>query len=142
VETFNKKEREKKKEKRKKEKQLKKEARKENAGGGWESMLAYVDANGNITDTPPDPEEKEEIAAEDIVLGIPKKEETEEDTTIEGTISFYEDSKGYGFIKDDNGENYFFHRNNTSGNPAIGKKVKFEKERNAKGWAAVNVVVE
>ena len=37
-------------------------------------MIAYVDEFGNVTDTPPDPAEREEINAEDIELGIPKKE--------------------------------------------------------------------
>ena len=54
-ETFNKKEKEKKRLKKRQEKQLKKEERKANSkGGGLENMLAYVDENGHITDTPPD----------------------------------------------------------------------------------------
>ncbi len=55
-ETFNKKEKEKKRLKKKQEKQLRKEERKanNNKGAGLESMLAYVDENGQITDTPPE----------------------------------------------------------------------------------------
>jgi hypothetical protein len=53
--TFNKKENEKKRLKKRLEKEKKREARKANApGGGFENMIAYVDENGNLTDTPPD----------------------------------------------------------------------------------------
>ena len=52
----------------------KKEERKANSkGGGLENMIAYVDAYGNLTDTPPDPAEKLEIDAESIEIVIPKK---------------------------------------------------------------------
>ena len=72
MDTFNKKEREKKKEAKKKEKLLKKENRKEKGStGSWESMMAYVDENGNICDTPPDPAAKVEIKAKNIEIGIP-----------------------------------------------------------------------
>ena len=70
--TYSKGEKEKKRLKKREEKQKKKEARKAAAkerGGGIE--FAYVDHNGNLTDTPPDPSLKVEIDAEDIILGIP-----------------------------------------------------------------------
>ena len=77
--TFNKKEKEKKRLKKKKEKEEKKAERKANSsGGGLDAMMAYVDEFGNIVDTPPDESAKEEINAEDIVIGIPPKEEMEE----------------------------------------------------------------
>ena len=41
-------------------------------------MIAYVDENGNITDTPPDPQKKIEVKLEDIEIGVPKNEESEE----------------------------------------------------------------
>ena len=69
-----------KREKKRKEKEAKKLARAENKNSlDDDSMIAYVDQYGNITDTPPDPEEREEINAEDIELGIPKKEKIEGD---------------------------------------------------------------
>ena len=68
-ETFGKKEREKKRLKKKQEKGLRKEQRKANAtGGDFESMLAYVDENGHIVDTPPDPAKRTKIKAENISL--------------------------------------------------------------------------
>ncbi|MBA7572405.1 hypothetical protein ES708_14185 [subsurface metagenome] len=58
-ETFNKKEVRNKKEKKKKEKEKKRLARKESEKkSGLDDMIAYVDANGNITSTPPDPTKK------------------------------------------------------------------------------------
>jgi len=54
-ETFNKKEKEKKRLKKRQDKLKKKEERISNKGdGGFESMIAYVDEDGMITDTPPD----------------------------------------------------------------------------------------
>ena len=143
AETFNKKEREKKKDQRRKEKQSKKKARKENAtGGGWESMMAYVDENGILRDTPPDPKAKKEIKAKHIEIGIPKREKEEIDPILTGVINYFDDTKGYGFIKTADDESFFVHQNNISGQPAKGKKVRFEKEKGAKGWAAVRVVIE
>ena len=82
-ETFGKKEKEKKRQKKKEEKAKKREERKANSeGGGLENMMAYVDELGNITDTPPDPANKAKIKAEDIQLGIPKKDELEEENEL------------------------------------------------------------
>jgi len=58
--SFSKKEREKKKRQKKKEKAEKKADRKQNSqGGDLDNMIAYVDENGRILDTPPEPSEKE-----------------------------------------------------------------------------------
>ena len=53
-------------------------------------MIAYVDEFGNVTDTPPDPAEREEINAEDIELGIPKKEKLPDDAPRLGIVSFFQ----------------------------------------------------
>ena len=37
----------------------------------FEDKLMYVDENGNLSDTPPDPSKKKVIKAEDIPLGVP-----------------------------------------------------------------------
>jgi hypothetical protein len=59
-ETFSKKEREKKRLSKRKEKEEKKAERKANSskGKGLEGMLAYVDENGMISQTPPDTKRK------------------------------------------------------------------------------------
>lgn len=141
-ETFGKKEKEKKRLKKREEKAKRKEERRANSeGGGLENMIAYVDENGNITDTPPDPNAKsEKIKAEDIQLGVPKKEEVEEDAVHEGKVTFFNDSKGYGFIKDlGNQESYFVHINGLTEEVGEGDKVSFELEKGLKGLNAVKV---
>jgi len=142
-ETYGKKEREKKRLKKQEEKRKKREERKANAnkGGSFESMLVYVDENGQFTDTPPDPANKPEIAAEDIILGIPKKEETEpEDPVREGTVDYFDSSKGFGFIIDaENKERYFVHVSGTLEEIVEGNRVSFELERGQKGMNAVKV---
>lgn len=137
-ESFSKKEREKKKARKRKEKLLKKEERKE--GEGY-SEFAYVDEYGNLSDTPPDPKKKEEIDAEDIVIGVPKKEELEaQDTVRKGTVAFFNDEKGYGFIKEKNGDQkYFVHVTGLLEDVVENDRVMFELERGAKGMNAVNV---
>lgn len=143
AETFNKKEREKKRLQKKKEKKFRKDSRKETAGGDWESMIAYVDENGNLQDTPVDPKAKKEVKAKNIEIGVPKREkEEEEDTVLEGVINFFDAAKGYGFIKSEDDENFFMHQSNVSGDPVKGKKVRFEKEKGAKGWVAIKVMVQ
>lgn len=59
-ETFNKREKEKQRQKEKMEKKERMEERKANAvkGKSLDDMLAYIDENGNITSTPPDPKKK------------------------------------------------------------------------------------
>jgi len=140
--TFNKKEKEKKRLKKKKEKEEKKAERKANsAGGGLDAMMAYVDADGNIVDTPPDPTiEKEEIDADSIVLGVPKKVD-EGPKVNEGKVSFYDGSKGFGFIIDNlTQDKYFVHFSKCLEEIAEGDKVTFDIEKGMKGLDAVNVM--
>lgn len=130
-ETFNKKENEKKKQKKQKDKEAKKEERK--AGGGkksFEDMIAYVDEYGNIVDAPPDPTKKEVINAEDIEIGVPKKLETEgDDSQYKGTVTFFNDQKGFGFIKAETGESVFVHINNLTDKIKENDKVLFDVEQ-------------
>ncbi|PKR81695.1 DNA-binding protein [Brumimicrobium salinarum] len=143
-ESFSKREKEKKKAKKKKEKQLKKEQRQEenNQGGSLDDMIAYVDAYGNLTDKPPEDQEREpeEIEAEDIVIGVPPKEDSGEPDVNIGTVAFYDTSKGFGFINDNNnGEKYFFHINNVNFEIQENDKVTYDVVRGRKGMDAVNV---
>lgn len=144
-ETFSKKEVRNKKEKRKKEKVEKRLARKDfEKSGKLEDMIAYVDEFGNITNTPPDPTKvKEEIDLESIEIGIPKRAEQEpEEKERKGSVSFYNDSKGYGFIKDVvSQDSIFVHVNNTLEEIREGDKVSFEIEMGPKGPTAVRVKV-
>ncbi len=142
--TFNKSEKEKKRLKKREDKKKKKEARKAEAkesGGGIQ--FAYVDYNGNLTDTPPDPALKEKIDAESIEIGIPKKDDSDieaYDPIRKGKVSFFDTSKGFGFIIDaDDQEKYFCHVSGLIDQIAENDKVSFELEKGMKGMNAVKV---
>ena len=139
--TFNKKEKEKKRLKKRLEKSQKKEERKGNSqGGDLESMLAYVDENGNLTDTPPDPSKKRKVNASSIEISVPRREEEDEITVRTGRIEFFNDSKGYGFIKElDTQEKFFVHVNGLMQEVKEGDVVTFELERGLKGMNAIQV---
>ena len=139
--SFNKKELEKKKEQKRKEKQKRKEERKASGTSSFEDMIAYVDENGQITDTPPDPTRKQKIELEDIAISIPKKEETE-DPVLKGRVDFFNPDKGYGFIKNLASVNkYFFHISQAPAEITEGDMVTFELERGEKGMNAVRIVI-
>jgi len=145
--TYSKTEREKKRIKKREEKQKRKEARKANStGGNFEDMIAYVDHNGNLTDTPPDPSMKVEVDIEDIQISVPKTTEedklaAEEAKYRNGKVSFFDHSKGFGFIIDsENQEKYFVHVSGIlEGELNENDKVSFELERGQKGMNAVRV---
>lgn len=140
-ETFSKKEKEKKRLKKRQDKLVKKEERKANAtGGDFDSMIAYVDEDGRIVDTPPDLSKKKKIDADSIELGVPKREHEEVDPIMEGKLIYFNDQKGYGFIKDNfSEEKYFVHINNMLDDIAENDKVHFEVEKGPKGLNAVRV---
>lgn len=140
-ESFGKKEKEKKRLKKRQDKLHKKENRKANSkGGAFEDMIAYVDEFGNITDTPPDPTKKKKIDAESIELGVPKREKEEMDAIRKGRVDFFNTSKGFGFIKEqDTQEKYFVHVNGLIDDIKENDMVTFELERGMKGMNAVRV---
>lgn len=141
-ETFSKKEAEKKKIQKRKEKEQRKEERKANAkSGSLEDMMAYVDEYGNITSTPPDPLKKKVIKAEDIVLGARNNVKANPaDAFRKGKVTFFNESKGYGFIRDLNSqESIFVHVNSLTEQIKENDKVSFEVEQGPKGLSAVRV---
>ncbi len=143
AETWNKKEREKKKQQNKKEKAERKQERKDNAkdGKGFDDMLAYLDENGNLSSTPPDPRKKITVKLEDIEIGVPKQLPVNpEDLIRKGIVTFFNDAKGYGFIKDmETQESVFVHINSLTEEVKENNKVTFEVEMGPKGANAVNV---
>lgn len=141
-ETFNKKEVRNKKEKKRKEKEKKRLARKDSeTKGNLDDMIAYVDENGMISSTPPDPTKKKDIKLEDIEIGIPNRDSDQNyDPIRKGIVSFFNDSKGYGFIKDsETKEGVFVHVNNLLEEIKEGNMVSFEVEMGQKGPTAVKV---
>ena len=142
--SFNKKEREKKRRKKRQEKLERREQRKqEKAATGklsFEDQLSYVDENGNLTSTPPDPAKKSKIKAEEIVLGIPKKVDEPFEKVRTGKVKFFNMDKGYGFIVDSQSqESIFVHINNVATPIQENDKVSFEIEKGPKGPIAVKV---
>ena len=141
ADSFSKKELEKKKEQKRKEKQQRKEERKAGGSKSFDDMIAYVDENGVITNTPPDLDKKEEVDLDNIVVSTPKREEVEE-VALNGRVEHFNPGKGYGFIKNLSGvDKYFFHVSNAPANIAEGNMVTFELERGEKGMNAVKIVL-
>src|SRR5688500_4849622 len=128
-ETFNKKEREKKRIKKRQDKAEKMEHRKSDGKKkSMDDMMAYLDENGNLTSTPPDPRRRIEVKQEDIQISVTKQEFREEaDVQRNGVVSFFNDDKGFGFINDTKtGERVFVHVNQLSFRIKENDKVTFE----------------
>ena len=135
-------EKEKKKKRKQKEKEEKKALRKANSnkGKGFESMIAYVDHNGHLSETPPDPGLKTEIKAEDILLGARSFTRDEQSLVQTGRVAIFNNDKNYGFIKETlSQEKIFFHISNVNGTISEGDLVTYETVRGPKGFSATNI---
>jgi cold shock protein len=71
-----------------------------------------------------------------------QKKEVKEMT--EGTVKWFNESKGFGFITSEDGSEAFVHHTSIQGNGfktlAEGDKVSFDTEKGPKGPKAINVV--
>ena len=113
--TVGKRENEKKRLAKREEKLKKKESRKLSGTSSFDDMIAYVDENGMIT----------------------------EPVILKGRVEFFNESRGFGFIKDLSGvDKYFFHVNNAALGIAENDIVTFDLERGVKGMNAVNICLE
>ena len=83
------------------------------------------------------------MKAKNIVIGIPKKEEGDEeeyDPIRKGKVSFFDNSKGFGFIIDtEDQEKYFCHVSGLIDEIQENDKVQFELEKGQRGMNAVRV---
>lgn len=144
-ETYGKKENDKNRLKKKKEKEQKREERKNsnNKGKSLDEMFAYVDENGNLTSTPPDPNKKKVINVENIQIGIGRQEAIIQDIVRKGTVAFFNETKAYGFIKDtQTQESVFVHLNGLIDKIKENDKVTFEVEMGQKGPNAIKVKLD
>jgi cold shock CspA family protein len=140
--SFNKREIEKNKSQKRKEKQLKREARKLEPSDSFEDMIAYVDANGMITSERPEPSKAEEIKLEDIEISIPPREEEEKTGDPTGRVEFFDESRGFGFIKEaDSPRKFFFHKSNAEYGIAENDLVSYRLENGLKGVNAVDIKI-
>ena len=121
----------------------KKQERKDNnsKGKGIDDMMAYIDENGNLSSTPPDPRRVKQMNLEDIQLGAAKRiEETEEEKVRNGVVKFFNHEKGYGFINDlQSQESVFVHANELTEPLNEKDKVTFEIGHGPKGPIALKV---
>ena len=145
-ETFNKKELEKRRLQKRKEKEQRKEQRKSESkdGKSLDDMIAYVDEYGNISSTPPDPLKKKTIIKEtDIDIGAKNAGNSVHGVgqgPRTGTVTFFNRSKGFGFIKDaESGESVFVHTKALETEVKENDKVAFEIGKGFKGSVALHV---
>jgi cold shock CspA family protein len=140
-ETSNKKEVKNKRDKKRKEKEKKRLIRKETGKSSYADMIAYVDEFGKISATPPDPNKKIEVDAENIETGAKKNVPSPKASYIrKGVVTFFNDSKGFGFIRDmENNQSVFVHANNLQEPIKDNNIVTFEIGKGPKGLTALNV---
>lgn len=135
AETFNKKEREKKKRQLRQEKEQRKQERKEQSrnGNNLDEMMAYLDADGNLTHLPPDQQHRYHRK--------PDNNSTKDDTGFRtGTIKFIDYKKGFGFIIDSiTHESIFVQTNVLPATLDKTGKVKFKTRQDSRGMSAIFV---
>lgn len=143
-ETYGKKEVKNRKEKKRKEKEQKRAMKK--SGGKkntFEDMIAYVNEYGMITPTPPDPEKKTAVIAENIELSVTRNNpEREADLMRKGVVTFFNESKGFGFIRDlESDQRVFVHVKNLLEPITENNIVTFKPVKGPKGISATEVSI-
>jgi len=141
--TFSKREREKQRVKKQQDKREKMQERKgKEKSTRLEDMMAYLDENGNLSNTPPDPKKKKIFRQEDIIVSVPKLEDRKPDVPRTGVVAFFNTQKGFGFINDsESRERIFVHINELSSPIQENDKVTFMVENGPKGLVATNVSI-
>ncbi|MCR5077107.1 MAG: cold shock domain-containing protein [Prevotella sp.] len=135
----NKRELEKKKAQKKREKERRKDERRKNGPDSFDDMIAYVDENGNLCDTPPTATNTE-VNADTIEISTPKQADIPKEQPS-GIVDFFDSTKGFGFIRPkDSDEKYFFHISNAPQDIQKGDKVSFILEKNQRGLQAVDII--
>ncbi|MFN8258494.1 MAG: cold shock domain-containing protein [Bacteroidales bacterium] len=133
-----------KRDKKRKEKEQKKLVKKETKSSkSFDDMIAYVDEFGNLSSTPKDLSEKEEINIEDIQINVPRRTEDQtRDIIRTGIVTFVDSSKGFGFIKDiETKQDVFVYLGNLNLTLKENNKVTFEVVKTQRGLNANNVKI-
>jgi len=142
-ETPGKKDKEKKRLKQRQKKEEKMAERKANAqkGKSLNEMMAYIDENGNISSTPPDPNKKKTVHHSEIQVSVPRLEDRPRyEITRRGTVTFFNHNKGFGFIKDsETAESIFVHVSQLAEPLMENDLVIFELGSGPRGPSATNV---
>ncbi len=58
-----------------------------------------------------------------------------------GTVKFFNEAKGFGFIKEENGEDIFVHVSGLKEDIRENDEVMYETEQGKKGMNAINVTI-
>jgi len=91
------------------------------------------------------PEELEEEQPEELAEEQPDEQPEEQEKRLEGTVKWFSDRKGYGFIVREGGNDVFIHFSGIrAGGPRSlyeGDKVEFDVETDQRGPRAVDLVV-
>lgn len=143
-ETYSKKEKTKKRIQKRKEKEQRRDEKRlastTDKTKSLEDMMAYVDENGNISSTPPDPTKIKKIKAEEIYVSVPKDEDLEPEATPTGKVTYFDSSKGYGFIEDTKTQvRIFVHINNLSEPLTKGDTVEYTARKGPRGLQAESI---
>jgi cold shock CspA family protein len=145
AEYFSKRDREKKKQHTRKEKDEKMRQRKEASrnGNSLADMMAYVDENGNLTSIPQDPKRKRDYSIDGIQIGVPKATDLNSNEVYEeGVVTFFNEEKGYGFIRDGRTkQSVFVHHKQLLVPIQINDKVRFLIAKGMKGPEATEVSI-
>ena len=128
-------------EKKRKEKEQKRALKKNESKKTFDEMIAYVDEFGRISSAPPDPGQKTEIAAENIEIRTARnKPENNTGFIHKGIVTFFNQSKGFGFIRDlETNQRIFFHNNGLLEAVTEDNLVSFELVKGVKGPSAIKV---
>jgi cold shock CspA family protein len=141
-ETFGKKEVKSRNDKKRKEKEKKRSLRKtEGKKRSFDEMIAYVDEFGKISSTPPDPDKKTIVDPDSIELTATRnKPVSGPSEERKGVVTFFGESKGFGFIKDSqSGEEIFVHISNVTEQIKEGDRVEFSIGKGPRGATAIKV---
>lgn len=120
------------------------EMRKKNSdkGRSLEEMYVYVDEFGNLSSVPSDPSKRKAVDLSEITFQTEPTQNhpAQADSLRTGTVQYFSQSKGFGFIVDSlTGDRIFVHASELSRPVTENEQVTFEKQRNAKGFFATNV---